>query len=182
MMVAVHRTECTIAARSRYRYTVKQYFHKMEKNCILKDIYLPHPLPPALSCCLLYRCPQTSSPGHACQPLPPGHTHRPAASSGFIRYLPPPGCARLRLPHPGVPASRCRPIVPGHAHPSLGHAWPAPPTRRPPHLATPLCSCPSTSGSPPSVAGLIAGRVPPSTAVCPTQLSPTTLTAVEVKF
>jgi hypothetical protein len=42
MMVAVHRTECTIAARSRYRYTVKQYFHKIGKNCILKDIYLHH--------------------------------------------------------------------------------------------------------------------------------------------
>jgi hypothetical protein len=36
MMVAVHRTECTIAARSRYRYTVKQYFHKMEKIAYLK--------------------------------------------------------------------------------------------------------------------------------------------------
>jgi hypothetical protein len=38
--VAVHRTECTLATRSHYRYTIKQYFYKIGKNCILEDIYL----------------------------------------------------------------------------------------------------------------------------------------------
>jgi hypothetical protein len=31
MAVAAHRTECTLAARSRYWYAVKQYFYKIGK-------------------------------------------------------------------------------------------------------------------------------------------------------
>jgi hypothetical protein len=45
----VHRTECTIAARSCYRYAINQYFYKIRKNtylkiftCIIKMMYYIH--------------------------------------------------------------------------------------------------------------------------------------------
>jgi hypothetical protein len=40
--VVAHYTECTLAARSCYRYAFKQYFYKIRKNYILEDIYLHH--------------------------------------------------------------------------------------------------------------------------------------------
>jgi hypothetical protein len=42
MVAAVQRMECTLAARSHYRYVVKQYFYKIGKKYILEDIYLYH--------------------------------------------------------------------------------------------------------------------------------------------
>jgi hypothetical protein len=36
MVAAVQRMECTLAARSHYRYVVKQYFYKIGKNTYLK--------------------------------------------------------------------------------------------------------------------------------------------------
>jgi hypothetical protein len=40
-MVA-HHTKCTLAARSCYRYAIKQYYFYKIKNYILEDIYLHH--------------------------------------------------------------------------------------------------------------------------------------------
>jgi hypothetical protein len=44
-----HHTECTLAARSHYRYTVKQYLYKIGKiaylkifTCIIKMMYCIH--------------------------------------------------------------------------------------------------------------------------------------------
>jgi hypothetical protein len=34
--VAVHCTKCTLAARSHYRYAIKQYFYKIGKIAYLK--------------------------------------------------------------------------------------------------------------------------------------------------
>jgi hypothetical protein len=36
MTVVAHYTECTLAARSRYRYAFKQYFYKIGKIAYLK--------------------------------------------------------------------------------------------------------------------------------------------------
>jgi hypothetical protein len=44
----VHRTEYTLAARSRYRYVVKQYFYKIKNaylnifTCIIEMMYCIH--------------------------------------------------------------------------------------------------------------------------------------------
>jgi hypothetical protein len=47
--VVAHRTECTLAATSCYRYAVKQYFYKIEKitylkifTCIIEMMYCIH--------------------------------------------------------------------------------------------------------------------------------------------
>jgi hypothetical protein len=49
MAVVVHRTECTLATRSHYRYAVKQYFYKIRKiaylkifTCIIEMMYCIH--------------------------------------------------------------------------------------------------------------------------------------------
>jgi hypothetical protein len=48
-VAVVHRMEFTLAARSRYRYAVKQYFYKISKiaylkifTCIIKMMYCIH--------------------------------------------------------------------------------------------------------------------------------------------
>jgi hypothetical protein len=45
----MHRTKCTLAVRSRYRYAVKQYFYKIRKiaylkifTCIIEMMYCIH--------------------------------------------------------------------------------------------------------------------------------------------
>jgi hypothetical protein len=47
--VAAHHTECTLAARSCYRYVVEQYFYKIGKiaylkifTCIIEMMYYIH--------------------------------------------------------------------------------------------------------------------------------------------
>jgi hypothetical protein len=49
--VAAHHTECTLAARTCYRYTVKKYFYKIGKiiylkifTCIIEMMYCIHSL------------------------------------------------------------------------------------------------------------------------------------------
>jgi hypothetical protein len=37
--VVVHRTECTLATRSHYRYTIKQYFYKIGKKIAYLKIF-----------------------------------------------------------------------------------------------------------------------------------------------